>query len=159
MKTSSGPASSRWLRRVCGLLTCGAVILGGCYRYQPVSSVTPVPGARVSADLTAGGTDSLSTYLGRDVVTVDGRIVRPETDTLDLSVIDVRAANGQVTYWRGEDVLIPRPLISRLSERRLAGGSTALLVGGAAGLLVAAIEGFSHGPSGASGGQPPPVPK
>lgn len=86
-------------------------------------------------------------------------LVRPGADTLGVPVVDVRRASGQVTCWHGENVLIPRLLIARLSGRPLAPASTALLVGGAAAVLVAAIETFSHGANGSGNGQPPPIPK
>lgn len=137
----------------------GALVLSGCYTYVPLTTPSPQPGTRVSADLTRDGTDSLAGYLGRNVVNVDGRVMAAGADTISLSVVSVTTSNGESSDWQGETVTIPQSMISRLSERRLARGSTALLVGGVIVLFVAAAKALGGALGGSGNGQGPPTTK
>jgi hypothetical protein len=137
----------------------GALVLCGCYTYVPLATPAPQPGTRVSADLTRDGTDSLAAYLGRNVDNVDGRVVTAGDGALALSVVSVSTTTGESNFWQGETVTIPQSMISRLSERRLARGSTVLLTGGVIVLFVAAIKAFGGALGGSDNGQPPPITK
>lgn len=133
--------------------------LAGCYRYTPLATTDPAPGARIAVDLTPAGTDTLARFVGPNVIGIEGRVVQAAGSDLLLAVSVVRKRNGEEDFWKGETVSIPRGTISGLRQRRLATGRTLLLAGAVAvaGATVgAAASGGSSG-GGGGGGGPPPV--
>ncbi len=92
--------------------------LAGCYRLVPVATTEPLPGTHVAAALTDAGSTELAQYLGLNVASVGGRLVRSSQEDLQISVLSVAARDGQESFWKGEMVTLPRRLIANVQERR-----------------------------------------
>jgi len=138
-------------------LLLGAVIVTGCYRYVPLATPQLQPGTRVSAELTDSGTLELARYLGPGVFLVGGRLLGNNDRELSLAVFTVQSRDGQESYWKGEAVTLPRPVIGSLRERRLAVGRSAVMAGAFLAGAVALLDAFGViGPQTGPGGTPPP---
>jgi len=134
----------------------GALSLSACYTYLPLRTPEPRVGTRVAVQLTDSGSARLGEYLGRDADAVEGRVAAVSDTAVALSVISVRARDGQQAYWKGEPISLRRSLIARVRERRLAKGGTLLVgMGFAAGALLA-VDALSGGIFGTDRGGPPP---
>jgi hypothetical protein len=135
------------------------VALAACYTQRPVATPGPEPGARISAQLTRSGSDSLTRLLGPDVAEVDGRVVEAGTDTLRVSVLSVTNQRGIPSSWRGELVPLPRAQLHHVGERHLATGGTVLLSASLVGGLYLLYRlmggaGIIEGSGGGGGGGP-----
>jgi hypothetical protein len=132
-------------------------LVSGCYTYRPLTTAEPEPGSRVSAELTDEGARELSGTIGPAIEHVEGEVLRVDSNTIELSVLQVEAARGWQTDWSGEPVRIPRKAVSGLQQRRFSLGGTGF-VGGVVAGGVYAIYRLLGGPGifeggGASGGQ------
>lgn len=135
----------------------GVLLLAGCYTYRPLSTPAPLPGTRVSAELTDDGSRDLSGKVGPDVEHVEGQVMAVDTGTVRLSVLQVETTRGIESDWRGENVTIPRSAVSGWQQRRLSVGGTSFLGGLVVGGLYAAIRllggpGSVEGRGGGTGG-------
>ena len=132
-------------------------LVSGCYTYRPLTTAEPEPGSRVSAELTDEGARELSGTIGPAIEHVEGEVLRVDSNTIELSVLQVEAARGWQTDWSGEPVRIPRKAVSGLQQRQFSLGGTGF-VGGVVAGGVYAIYRLLGGPGifeggGASGGQ------
>ena len=109
-------------------------------------------GANVAVSLTDYGTANLGRLLGLGVGTVEGSLLTVSDSTYTVSVQLVRQRNGVETFWRGEQVAIPRADVAELRERRLARGKSALATVAVLAAAFGALEAFVGG---GSGSQPP----
>ena len=144
-----------------GCLAATAILVGGCYNYQPVA-LTPAtqPGTELVATLTDSGARALAGYLGPEAQAVRGRSLGFDDAGLRLSVMAVETIRGDELTWQGETVTLPRPFIATTRIRRLAKGRTAMLVGIAVAAIIGTAAGFALIGSADSPGQggPPPNP-
>jgi hypothetical protein len=111
--------------RLLSLAVLGA--LAGCYVYEPLRTVEPQVGTRVSAELTGNGSDTLARSVGPSVTSLRGYLVSTENTNVVLSVTSVTDRYGQVQSWRGEQVRVPRVAIQDFQQRRFSLGRTLLL--------------------------------
>ena len=102
------------------------VLVSGCYRYYPAATPIPPAGVRVAAELSDSGTVVLARTVGPGVSTVEGRVVRADTEEIELSVTTVRQHDGRESGWRGERITVPRNLLTGLQERKFSRSRTAL---------------------------------
>jgi len=102
-------------------------MLSACYAYVPLGAVDPLVGARVEAELTAYGSDTLTRSLGPDVTTLRGDVVTAESSLLVLSVTSVQDRSGRVLSWSGEHVRVPHAAIGGLEQRRFSLGRSVVL--------------------------------
>jgi hypothetical protein len=112
-----------------------ATTLTGCYSYTRIDgtpAAVPV-GAEVAAEITDQGRVALADSLGPSPDRVEGRLITAGDSSITLAVSAVSALRGDRTKWTGERITLPRSSYSRLAQRRLSKGRTAL-----AGLIVAA---------------------
>lgn len=133
------------------------LLLAGCYTYRPLSTAAPLPGTRVSAELTGDGSRDLSGRVGPDVEHVEGQVMAVDTATVRLSVLQVETTRGLQSDWKGENVTIPRSAVSGWQQRRLSVGGTGFLGGVVVGGLYAAYRllggpGSVEGRGGGTGG-------
>lgn len=136
------------------------LLAAGCHTYRPLVGVTPPEGTRVRLQLSDSGTTSLSSYLGPDVVEINGRILTADSDALTLSVSHIRTRDGSEPFWKGESVTIQRSLIARTEEERLSKSRTAGVAGASLALVVSIARGFglsgtNDGSRGGGGGPGP----
>jgi hypothetical protein len=122
----------------CGaLLTAAALLLGGCYTYRPLSTAQPLPGTRVSAELTSDGARDLSGQVGPEVEHVEGDVIAIDSTSVELAVRQIETTRGIQSDWKGEKVTIPSSAVSGWQQRRLSIGGTGFLGGLVAGGLYA----------------------
>jgi hypothetical protein len=133
----------------------------GCYRYAPIDAqVPPTLGTEVRVRLTDAGSVSLAPLIGNRIELVDGRLVSVADTSLTLSVTATTGRVGDETPWRGEEVAIPRTMVSGLEQRTLDRGKSYLVGGITAGVVAMAAVGFSiAGSGGGSKGGSSGVPK
>lgn len=133
-------------------LTLVLLVVSACHRYEPVTATTVARGADVAVSLTDYGTANLGRLLGMGVGTVEGSLLTVSDSAYTVSVQLVRQRNGVETFWRGEQVAIPRGDVAELRERRLARGKSALATAAVLAAAFGALEAFVGG---GSGSQPP----
>ena len=133
----------------------------GCYRYAPIDSqAPPTLGTEVRVRLTDAGAVSLAPLIGNRIELVDGRLVSVADTALTLSVTATTGRLGEETPWRGEEVAIPRTMVSGLERRTVDRGKSYLVGGITAGVVAMAAIGFSiAGSGGGSKGGSSGVPK
>lgn len=139
------------------VLTAAAFTSAGCYSSVPMASYPPGPGTDVVARLTMEGQKELAHLVGPRVVSIEGRVLSADADTLRLRVSATNSITEDVSFWKGEPLSIARPFVALLEKRTLSPVRTA----GIAGILVAAAFAIrsSVGQSGGGrkGGGGPPV--
>jgi hypothetical protein len=129
-----------------------ALLVSGCYSYQPLETPTPAPGTQVAADLTDAGSLELASQIGPGVSSLRGAVVEYDRDALLLALSSVMGRNEQETFWKGEQVRIPHTTVARLHQRRFALGKSFLFGGTVVGGLLAAVSAFQG--DGSGGGVP-----
>ena len=112
-----------------------ALLLAGCYTYQPLPAPVPESGTRVAARLTEEGSVELASLLGPEVTQVEGQVMGADSLALRLAILQVANRRGLEATWGGEEVQLPRTSVAVLSQRRLSIGGTVLLGGAAVGGL------------------------
>lgn len=132
-----------------------AIVLCGCYVNVPLAT-TPAPGERVHVSLTDQGSVDLAQYLGRNIGSVDGRLLDGNDSTLVLSVSQVSTRAGEDDFWKGESVTLPRRSIATMEKRKLSFWRSGLIASALVGGL-AIIAG--SGITGSSGGETVPPPQ
>jgi hypothetical protein len=105
-----------------------AILVAGCYNYNAIDQSTPPQGMVVSLDLNDQGTASLASKLGPGVERMRGKVVNSENGDLMIAVDVTETHGGVESYWNGENVAVSRAYISRLRERELSRGRTAVLI-------------------------------
>ena len=139
------------------ILPFAALLLCACYVNVPLTTVAPDPGSRVHVALTDQGSVDLARYLGRNVASVDGRLIGATDSALSLSVSQVATRAGDEQFWKGEQVTLPRLAVATMQGRKLSFWRSGLI----AGALVAGIAFVAGSGVGSSSGggntNPPPV--
>jgi hypothetical protein len=109
-------------------------VLAGCYTYRPLATPEPVPGTRVSAELTDDGSRALSGEIGPAVEHVEGEVMGVDSAGVELSVLQVEGFRGFQSDWKGEHVRLPRQTVAGWQQRKLSVAGTGffggLVVGG-----------------------------
>jgi hypothetical protein len=113
------------------------ILLGGCYGYYPPSTPAPV-GKSVEVTLSDSGSFALARQIGPSAAAINGRLTSDSANAMILAVTGVRQRDGNEVDWKGERVMVPRPLVVKVEERRFSRGRTTLFVGSVVvGILVA----------------------
>lgn len=137
------------------LLPFVAILLCGCYVNVPVASA-PDPGQRVHVALTDQGSVDLAQYLGRNIASVDGRLLVGTDSALSLSVSQVSTRAGEDQFWKGEKVILPRRSIATVEGRKLSFWKSGLVASAlVAGIAIIAGSGIT-GNSGGKTTEPTP---
>ena len=137
------------VRRLAVLLIAA---FAACHRYEPVTAATVERGANVSVSLTDFGTANLGRLLGMGVGTVEGELTSLSDSALTIAVQLVRQRNGIETFWKGEQVTIPRSDVAEIRQRRFSKGKSAVATVAVIAAAVGAVEAFIGT---GSGGSPP----
>jgi len=136
------------------------VVLGGCYRYQPLGErPAPVPGTRVMVEFTDVGRVGMEPQIGPEVARMEGAVVAQSDSGYVVGVSAVIGLWGAVSVWQGERVSVRPGYIRRISQRRLSAGRTVAAAGGAVLGFVAFLATTSllgGGNSNDPGREPPP---
>src|SRR5688572_17644129 len=134
------------------LLLVVLIVAAGCHRYEPVTAATVARGSSVAVSLTDYGTANLGRLLGLGVGTIEGSLLTVSDSAYTLSVQLVRQRNGIETFWRGEQVAIPRVDVAEIRQRRFSRSKSALATVAVIAAAVGAVEAFIGT---GSGSQPP----
>lgn len=138
----------------------GGFLVTGCYGYYtPVT--TNLAGRRIQVSLTDSGALALAPRIGYGIESVDGILVGDSANQYVISVLATRRSDGQESDWKGESVYIPRPLVSRLMERRFSRARTTVFAGAFTIAMIAVKHAFggaggANAPGGTPGGGPGP---
>ena len=134
--------------------------IAGCHRYEPVTAATVARGSSVAVSLTDYGTANLGRLLGLGVGTVEGSLLTVSDSAYTVAVQLVRQRNGIETFWRGEQVAIPRIDVAEIRQRRFSRSKSALATVALIAAAVGAVEAFigtgdgASPPGGPGGGGP-----
>ena len=131
-----------------------------CYRYVPDTRSDLQVGEEVRVRLTSNGSVALQSFVGTDVIAIDGRVTALSDTAYALAMGGTTKRAGEAAVWSGEPVTVPRNAIAGVEYRVLNKKKTLLMsalgVAGAAlvAVIVSAISG--SGSSGSDGGTTPP---
>ena len=124
-------------------IACAATLMSGCFGYyDPATSSAPVTKV-VQLALTDSGSVVLASQLGPSNESVEGRLLADSSGVYLVSLSGVRRRDGSESDWRGEQVAIPRALVSKVSERRFSRGRTILMSALTTTALIAATKAFA----------------
>jgi len=135
-----------------------AILLCGCYVNVPLTT-TPDAGERVHVSLTDQGSLDLAQYLGRNIGSVDGRLVDGNDSAITVSVSQVTSRSGDENYWKGETVKLPRRTVANVEGRKLSFWRSSLIGGALVGGLAILVGSGITGNSGGRTVPPPQTPK
>lgn len=131
--------------RIRGYACLAAVqfLCSGCFGYVPAERATVPPGERVRVHLTQEGLDDLVEFAPG--LTMDGTLVRADSDQVVLRVSVVDQTVGIMTRSLGQDLTIPAGRIARLEQRELDRRRTWLTAGVGAAAVAAMLTSFGEG--------------
>jgi hypothetical protein len=101
------------------------------------SGVTPVPGQMMAMDITDAGRVALGGSIGPEIAQIEGRVVSNSGDQYELAVASVRLLRGGEQVWSGERIQLRKEFVSRVYEKKLSKGRTAIASAG--GLAIVAF--------------------
>jgi hypothetical protein len=108
----------------------------GCYTNVPVWQGMPAPQSEITVGLTDRGRTTLAPQIGPGARHVTGRLlsVTDSAYVIRVSTVDYISSSSSGT-WSGEEVTLPRDLVSGVTERRLSRSRSWLT----AGIVIAAL--------------------
>ena len=124
-------------------LTAVQLLCSGCFGYVPAERGSVPPGERVRVHLTQEGLDDLAEFAPG--LTMDGTLVRADSDQVILRVSVVDLTVGIMTRSLGQDLTIPAGRIARLEHRELDRRRTWLTAGVGAAAVAAMLTSFGEG--------------
>jgi hypothetical protein len=136
-------------------LACCFLLPVACYEYLPAPDPASLVGERVQLTLTDSGAVALASRVGSAAEAIEGDLVADSAGALVLSVALVRARGGTESDWRGERVVVPRPLVASIARRRFS-RSRSTFAGALMTVGVVAITTGLRGGGASSGGVPTP---
>jgi|SRR5437773_3418091 len=152
------PASTSVKRFTGGCLLAFLMgIASGCYTYSPMPPAAG-PGTDVVLGLNDQGRVSLGQSVGPAAQSIEGTLQSNSDSAFVVSVSSVTYFNGGSNKWSGEPLTIGRSLVNDVKERQFSRSKTTLVVGAAAGALIAFILSRSLMSSGNPEKQPNPPP-
>lgn len=151
-------ASFRRTARLGAAVVIPAMTVASCYSTIPVRT-DPSTGAELVLDMTPAATERMGGFLGRGTVSVRGRLLSWQPDTVVVSVLATEAVPGNEQLWRGERVAVPRDAVARITERRVNRGRTSLAILAGVTFMVTAVGIISGGIGGGSRGGTKPAPQ
>jgi hypothetical protein len=134
-------------------------LLGACYSYRPVDTVSPMPGKRIALTLTPEGVKLLALQLGPQATYVEGDLLEADSAAVRLALRRVEDSRRTGTKWNGEQVTVPREVIATVTERHLSIGATAIASGLAVGGVIGAYAAFGTSGGGNGAAIPPANPR
>jgi hypothetical protein len=135
-----------------------AVLLSGCYTYQPLTRPTPEAGAEVRATLAQPVPLQVGDLTIHDVDRIEGQVHSADGDTVRVWGAWLHTRSGGRHSANGGSLALPRDRIATIEQRRLSPARSALaalVVGGVVAALFTLVEGALGG-SGNSGQPPQP---
>jgi len=128
------------LRRSCR--TLAAVLLVGCYTFEPVQGPTPAVGTEIAFDINDAGRVALGGSMGPEIAQIEGRLVDKGSADYLVAVTAVHLLRGGEQVWSKEPVRIKSEYVSSVYEKKFSAVKSVAL--GAVGVgVVAALAGRS----------------
>lgn len=128
------------LRRSCR--TLAAILLAGCYTFEPVKGPTPEVGTEIAFDINDAGRVALGGSMGPEIAQIEGRLVDKGSADYLVAVTAVHLLRGGEQVWSKEPVRIKSEYVSSVYEKKFSAVKSVAL--GAVGVgVVAALAGRS----------------
>jgi hypothetical protein len=128
------------LRRSCR--TLAAILLVGCYTFEPVKGPTPAVGSEIAFDINDAGRVALGGSMGPEIIQIEGRLVEKGSADYLVAVTAVHMLRGGEQVWSKEPVRIKSEYVSSVYEKKFSAVKSIAL--GAVGVgVVAALAGRS----------------
>ena len=119
-----------------------AVLLAGCYTFEPVQGPTPAVGTEIAFDINDAGRVALGGSMGPEIVQIEGRLVEKGSADYLVAVTTVHLLRGGEQVWSREPVRIKSEYVSSVYEKKFSAVKSVAL--GAVGVgVVAALAGRS----------------
>ena len=131
-----------------------------CYDYHPATEASTAAGNEVRLSLTDRGSIDLAPLIGPQITKIDGTLTIVADTMLVLRVTSVINRVGFSSSWSGEQLRVPKGVVSRIERRSLNRKKSWLVGGGSlaaialAGLSFDLIGGGGGGRTGGNGGGP-----
>jgi hypothetical protein len=121
------------------LILLSLLFSGGCYRYVPVERYQAPSGSEVRVVLTMDGEDEIRGTFGPGVTSLDGPLVRWDSEGLGLLTDLSISREGYPATTMTETVQLQPHHIARVELRELDGRRTAFFTAGVVGAAAVAI--------------------
>ncbi|MBT8397138.1 MAG: hypothetical protein KJN92_09235, partial [Gemmatimonadetes bacterium] len=112
---------------------------GACYRYVPIGQYQAPPGSEVRVVLTMDGEDEIRGTLGPGIFSLDGPLVRWDSEGLDLQTDLSISREGYPATTLTETIQLQPHHVARVELKELDGRRTAFFTAGVVGAAAAAI--------------------
>ena len=133
-------------------------ILAGCYQYTPANQNGLAPTTPVSVELSARGSENVTSKIGSNVVAVQGNVTDASPSSLTIALLAVKRRGETVmSTWGGESITLASGDIAELKTRQLSRRRTAVASAALAAASVGIIVGIARATgqaSGTTGGRP-----
>jgi hypothetical protein len=120
-------------------LSLGALVLAGCYSYQPIDVADIRPEMDIRARVSGPQADALADALLSDDRTIEGTVIDNGTDELLLEVTAAAVERRGRLETLNQRVRLPTSEIQVVDEKRSDQTKTTLLVLGGVGVAAAAV--------------------
>jgi hypothetical protein len=119
-----------------------AVLLAGCYTFEPVQGPAPAVGTEIAFDINDAGRVALGGSMGPEIAQIEGRLVDKGSADYLVAVTAVHLLRGGEQVWSKEPVRIKSEYVSSVYEKKFSAVKSVAL--GAVGVgVVAALAGRS----------------
>ena len=122
--------------------TLAAVLLVGCYTFEPVQGPSPAVGTEIAFDINDAGRVALGGSMGPEIAQVEGRLLEKGPAEYLVAVTDVHLLRGGEQVWSKEPVRIKSEYVSSVYEKKFSTARTVALSAIGVG-IIAAIAGRS----------------
>lgn len=138
------------VRRLIPLLFAAALLGGGCYTLQPITT-TPPAGVSVVVLLSSAGTDAVTSIVGPRANRIAGSVRSASGDSIEIDISEVLTLDDQSYYLRGSTVTLGRDHMASVRVRSLDKRRTAMVGVAAVFSAAAIIAGVRFAGGGADG--------
>lgn len=119
-----------------------AVLLVGCYTFEPVQGPSPAVGSEIAFDINDAGRVALGGSMGPEITQVEGRLVEKGPADYLVAVSAVHLMRGGEQVWSKEPVRIKSEYVSSVYAKKFSTARTVALSAVGVG-IIAAIAGKS----------------
>lgn len=136
--------------RVTRFLFAAALLSGGCYTLQPITTA-PAAGSSIVVNLSAAGTEAVTSIVGPRASRITGDVRSASSDSIAIDISEVLTLDGQSYFLRGSTLTLGRDQMATVRMRRLDRGRTAVVGVAAVFSAAAIIAGVRFGGGGEDG--------
>jgi hypothetical protein len=119
-----------------------AILLAGCYTFEPVQGPSPAVGTEIAFDINDAGRVALGGSMGPEIAQIEGRLVEKGSADYLVAVTAVHLLRGGEQVWSKEPVRIKSEYVASVYQKKFSAVKSVAL--GAVGVgVVAALAGRS----------------